>query len=60
MQPGASVAQSVKAIGFVLDSRGSILGRIREDIFFFATASRPVPTYTPIQWVPGALFPEVK
>jgi hypothetical protein len=40
--------------------RGSSPGR--GEIFLLSTSSRPVlgPTHPPIQWVPGALYPEVK
>jgi hypothetical protein len=39
-----------------------ILGRCRDGIRFFATASRPalVPTQSPIQVIPGAVCLEIK
>jgi hypothetical protein len=47
-------------MGHRLDGRGSIPGR--ETIFLFSIASRPAlgPIQPPIQWVPGAISPEVK
>jgi hypothetical protein len=45
-----------------LDEWSSIPGRGNDDIFLFATASRPAlgPTQPPIQWVPGSLTPGAK
>jgi hypothetical protein len=44
-----------------MDGRCSIPGGDRE-FYLFATASRPAlgPTHSPIQWIPAALFREVK
>jgi hypothetical protein len=48
------------AMGYGLDSRGSIPGRCK--IFFFSTVSTLAlgPTQPPIQWVPGVLSLGVK
>jgi hypothetical protein len=58
---GDGVAQSVWRLWYGLVDRSSISGRGRNFIFF-ASASRPAlgPTHPPIQWVAGALYPEVK
>jgi hypothetical protein len=47
--------------GCGLDYRGSIPGRTVMGFFLFATESKPILglTQPPIQWVPGALTPEV-
>jgi hypothetical protein len=58
-----AVAQSVDRLGYVLDNWSSIPSRGNEGIvFLFVTLSRSAlgPTQPPIQWVVGALTPEVK
>jgi hypothetical protein len=52
---------SVIALGYGLDDRG-FESRKGLGIFLFTTASSPDlgPTQPPIQWIPGALSPEVK
>jgi hypothetical protein len=61
-QTGTAVAQSVCAIGYGVDDRGSFPGEGSDGFFLSATASRPTlgPTQLPIQWVPGAVSSEVK
>jgi hypothetical protein len=48
------------AMGYGLDGRGSISGRVK--VFLFSTASRPAlgPTRSRIQRIPGTFFPGVK
>jgi hypothetical protein len=48
-----------KMMGYDVEGQGSIPGREKR---FLSTESRPAlgPTHPPIQWVPVALFPEVK
>jgi hypothetical protein len=51
------------AIGYGLDEGGvGVRVPVGSRIFFIPTLSRPAlgPTQPPIQWVPGALSPEVK
>jgi len=45
-----------------MEDRGSISGNGNDEIFLFATATRPAvePTHAPIQWTPGAFLPRVK
>jgi hypothetical protein len=48
------------ATGYGLDGRGSILVRGRDFLFFTVSRRALWPTQPPIQWVSGALYPEVK
>jgi hypothetical protein len=57
------MAHSVYRLGYELDDRGvGVLFSVRTRDFVFSITSRLAlgPTQTPIQWVPGAVSPEVK
>jgi len=58
---GAEVVHSVWRLSYGLDNRGLIAVRGNEEIFLFATASRPPvgPKHPTIQWKSG-LFPRGK
>jgi hypothetical protein len=59
---GAGIAQSVQRVATRLTTEGSGSSPGRVKNFLFATSSVPAVGLTklPIQWVPGALSPELK
>jgi hypothetical protein len=54
---GAGVDQSIQRLGYRLANRGSIPGRVNDEIFLFATYSTLAQEFTqpPIQWIGGLL-----
>jgi hypothetical protein len=44
-------------MGYGLDGRGSIAGRVKSFLFVIASVWTQGPTQPPIQWVPAAISP---